>query len=47
MAEVSNQTVKGRRLLRIALPLVLLFVAFGLAIYAFAIRASASRFLGI
>jgi len=46
MAEVSNQIVKRRYLLRwIALPLVLLFVAFGLAIYAFAIRASAKSIL--
>ena len=46
MAEVSNQIVDRRRLLRwIAAPLVLLFVAFGLAIYAFAIRASAKSIL--
>ncbi len=46
MAVVSNQTVKKQRLLRwIAVPLVVLFVAFGLAIYAFAIRASAKSIL--
>jgi hypothetical protein len=46
MAEVSNQIVKKQRLLRwITVPLVLLSVAFGLAIYAFAIRASAKSIL--
>jgi hypothetical protein len=46
MTEVSNQFVDRRALLRwIAVPLVLLFVAVGLAIYAFAIRASAKSIL--
>jgi hypothetical protein len=46
MTEVSNRIVDSRRFLRwIALPLVLLFGAFGLAIYAFAIRASAESIL--
>jgi len=46
MVEVSNQIVKNQRLLRwTAVPLVLLLLAFGLAIYAFAIRASAKSIL--
>jgi len=46
MPEVSNKIVKRRRLLRwISVPLVLLFLAFGLAIYAFVIRASAKSIL--
>jgi hypothetical protein len=46
MAEVSNQIVDRRRLLHwIAVPLVLLVVAFGLSVYAFAIHASAKSIL--